>query len=89
MLAGALSSVALLVGLLGWWAALFSGRMPEGLRNLGAISLRYSAQVTAYLFLVTERYPYAAPAVRDRPHDVQLELPLEAPGPESARNEAL
>ena len=55
--------------------------MPEGLRNLGAVSLRYSAQATAYLFLVTERYPYSAPAVRDRPRDVQLELPLGAPAP--------
>ena len=35
----------LVVALLGWWAALFTGRMPEGLRNLGAVSLRYSAQV--------------------------------------------
>lgn len=63
--------------------------MPEGLRNLGAVSLRYSAQASAYLFLVTERYPYAAPAVRDRPRDVQLELPLLAPGPDPTVIEAL
>ena len=46
VLAGALGSAALIVGFLGWWAALFTGRMPEGLRNLGAVSLRYSAQAT-------------------------------------------
>ena len=40
--------------------------MPEGLRNLGAVGLRYSAQANAYLFLLTDRYPYSAPAVRDR-----------------------
>ena len=79
----------LLVALLGWWAALFTARMPEGLRNLGAVSLRYSAQATAYLFLVTDRYPYAAPAVRDRPRDVQLELPLDAPGHALTAIEAL
>ena len=89
MLAGAYGSAALVVALLGWWAALFTSRMPEGLRNLGAISLRYSAQATAYLFLVTEAYPYAAPAVRDRPRDVQLELPFGAPAPELATIEAL
>jgi len=89
LLAGAFGSVALLVGLLGWWAALVTARMPEGLRNLGAVSLRYSAQATAYLFLVTERYPYAAPAVRDRPRDVQLELPFEGRDPDITAIEAL
>ncbi|MCY7304482.1 MAG: DUF4389 domain-containing protein [Thermoleophilia bacterium] len=89
LLAGAFGSVALLVGILGWWAALFTASMPEGLRNLGAVSLRYSAQASSYLFLVTERYPYAAPAVCDRPRDVQLELPLGAPGLDLTVIEAL
>ena len=89
VLAGAYGSAALIVGLLGWWAALFTGRMPEGLRNLGAVSLRYSAQATAYLFLVTEKYAYAAPAVRDRPRDVQLELPFGPPEATPATIEAV
>ncbi len=89
LLAGAFGSVALLVGFLGFWAALFTASMPEGLRNLGAVSLRYSAQASSYLFLVTERYPYAAPALRDRLRDVQLELPLGAPGPDLTAIEAL
>jgi len=75
MLAGAYTVVVWLIALLGWWAALLTGRMPEGMRNLGAVGLRYTAQVNAYLFLLTDRYPYAAPAVRDRPRDEQLELP--------------
>ena len=77
VLGGAFTGVLWLLGVLGWWAALITGRMPEGLRNLGAVSLRYSAQVNAYLFLLTDRYPYSAPIVRDRPRDVQLELDLE------------
>ena len=89
LLASAFGSVALLVAVLGWWAALFTARMPEGLHNLGAVSLRYSAQATAYLLLVTDRYPYAAPAVRDRPRDVQLELALESPVPALDASEAL
>ncbi len=80
MLSGAYTAVIWLVGLFGWWAALFTGRMPEGLRNLGAVSLRYTAQVNAYLFLLTDHYPYSAPAVRDRPRHEQLELELELPG---------
>ena len=76
MLGGAYTAVVWLVALLGWWAALWTGRMPEGLRNLGAVSLRYTAQVNAYLFLLTDTYPHSAPAVRDRPRHQQLELDL-------------
>ena len=32
----------------GWFVALFLGRMPDGLRDLGAYALRYSGQVNAY-----------------------------------------
>jgi hypothetical protein len=76
LLSGAFSGVVLVIGLLGWWAALFTGRMPEGIRNLGAVSLRYQAQANAYVFLLTDRYPYAAPVVRDRPRHEQLVLDL-------------
>lgn len=81
MLGAAYTALVWLVGLLGWWAALFTGRMPEGLRNLGAVSLRYSAQVNAYVFLLTDRYPYSAPAVHDRPRYEQLALELELEPP--------
>jgi hypothetical protein len=79
ILAGPFFFVAAIVGVLGWWASLFTARMPEGLRNLGAVSLRYGGQAYAYLFLLTERYPYAAPALRDRKRHEQLELPLTPP----------
>ena len=51
------------VALLGWWAAIVTGRMPEGLRNLGAAGLRYCGQTAAYLCLLTDRYPSAAPGI--------------------------
>ena len=66
ILGGALGGVSFVVGLLGWWYALVTGRMPEGLRNLGASCLRYSGQAYAYLFLLTERYPYGAPVLAGR-----------------------
>jgi hypothetical protein len=51
------------VGFLGWFAALVTGRMPLGLRNAGAYVLRYNAQFLSYaLFVVTDRYPYTGPA---------------------------
>ena len=45
----------------GWFAALATGRMPEGLRDLGAAALRYEAQAAGYLLLLTARYPGASP----------------------------
>jgi hypothetical protein len=54
--------VALFVaGFLAWFVALFLGRMPDGLRNLGAYVVRYGAQVNAYLYVLTARYPDAGP----------------------------
>ena len=82
-LGGAYSAVIWVAALLGWWAALFTGRMPEGLRNIGAVGLRYSGQSSSYLFLLTDRYPYSAPAVRDRDRDEQLVFAFGEPaGPE-------
>lgn len=40
-----------------WWIALFTARVPEGIRNFGAFALRYETQTYAYLGLLTARYP--------------------------------
>jgi hypothetical protein len=64
LLAGALAGAMLAVGILGWFAALVTGRMPTGLRNLGAMSIRYQAQTHVYWFVLNDRYPYASPALR-------------------------
>ncbi|HLX19261.1 MAG TPA: DUF4389 domain-containing protein [Gaiellaceae bacterium] len=77
---GGAESGGLLVacGFLGWFASLAHGRMPKGLRDAGAYSVGYSAQATAYLLLVTDRYPNADPTAMladvDRPpeHPVRL-----------------
>jgi hypothetical protein len=47
--------------------------MPEGLRNLGAICIRYGEQTSAYLLLLTDRYPYGAPVLHGRPEPEDLE----------------
>jgi hypothetical protein len=64
ILNGAISGALFVAGFLGWFAALFTGRMPDGLRKLGLFALRYNAQTNAYGFLLlTSRYPYpGAPA---------------------------
>jgi len=66
LVASALGNVLFVVAILGWWVSLVLGRLPEGLRNLGASCLRYTAQTYAYLALLTDRYPYAAPALEGR-----------------------
>ncbi len=71
-----LGAALFVVGLLGWFAALVTGRMPEGLRNLGAVALRYQAQTHAYGAVLTDRYPYASPAVRRaEPAEAAAEAP--------------
>jgi hypothetical protein len=53
-----------LVAFFGWFAALATGRMPRGFRNLGAFVLRYMAQTNGYFYLLTDRYPFTGPLQR-------------------------
>jgi hypothetical protein len=75
VLSFAYSGVLTVVAVMGWLAALVTGRMPPGLRDLGAAALRYQAQVYAYLFLLTSRYPDSSPVLRGRPPE-PVQLPL-------------
>jgi len=61
LISGTLSWVLFLVAIFGWFVGLFLGRMPLGLRNLGAYAIRYSAETNAYFFLLTDVYPYSGP----------------------------
>jgi hypothetical protein len=73
---GALSLALFVAAVLGWFASLVTGRMPEGLRDLGAWVLRYSGQVTGYWYLLTDRYPYSGPPVEERPAPEEPALAL-------------
>lgn len=77
LLSGGYLGVLLTVAILGWFAALFTGRMPGGMRDIGVAAIRYATQASAYLLLVTDRYPHAAPFLRDAERAVQLTLDLE------------
>jgi Domain of unknown function (DUF4389) len=57
LLASVLAYVLQIVAFLGWFVCLILGRMPEGMRNLGAYCLRFQMQTYAYILLVTSRYP--------------------------------
>jgi hypothetical protein len=63
LIATAYGAALFVVGVLGWFAALATGRMPGGLRDLGAAAVRYQAQLNAYVLLVTPRYPDSSPVL--------------------------
>ncbi len=73
LIASAYGSLVFTVAILGWFAALFTGRMPLGLRNAGALALRYGAQANGYLLLVTGAYPYSGPCLAPPPADATPE----------------
>jgi hypothetical protein len=60
---GAYGGLLFVVAFLGWFACLATGQMPRGMRNAGALALRYSAQAHGYLLVLTDAYPYSGPTV--------------------------
>ncbi len=66
LLAGAYGGLGWVLAVLGWFSSLVRGRMPRGMRNAGALALRYHAQTTGYLLLLTDSYPYSGPCASDR-----------------------
>jgi hypothetical protein len=55
---------------LGWFAALFTARMPRQLRDANLYALRYGAQTGGYLLLLTDRYPDANPEAPPAPESL-------------------
>ena len=66
LLAAAYGGLGGLLAILGWFSSLVRGRMPRGMRNAGALALRYHAQTLGYLLLLTDSYPYSGPCASDR-----------------------
>jgi uncharacterized membrane protein len=52
-----LGYVAQLVMFFAWFIALFTGRLPNGLREVLTYWLRYGAQTYGYQLLLTQKYP--------------------------------
>ena len=60
VLSWVLSQVLQVIALLAWVIAIFLGRIPRGMEQLGLYCLRYQTQVYAYLLVLTDRYPTTA-----------------------------
>jgi hypothetical protein len=61
LIASGLGGLLALTSIYSWFYALVLGRVPRGLRNLGALAIRYNAQLYGYTYLLTEAYPYTGP----------------------------
>jgi hypothetical protein len=57
ILARLLSAISQALAVFSWFISLFTGRVPEGLRNFAALALRIETQTFAYILLLTGRYP--------------------------------
>jgi hypothetical protein len=51
---GALMGV---LAIIAWFIAVFTAKVPEGLRNLLLFCFRFSTQTNGYLYILTDRYP--------------------------------
>jgi Domain of unknown function (DUF4389) len=61
IIASVLRYLGLAIAIIGWFASLFLGRMPKGLRDTGAWTLRVDQQTYAYTSLLTDKYPQFGP----------------------------
>ena len=57
LLAYVFRSLMSVLAFIGWFYALATGRMSEGIENLGNFALRYESQTLGYAFLLTGKYP--------------------------------
>ena len=67
---GALGAVAAVCALIAWFAILFTGKYPEGLRALVTLYLRWRVRAVAYTALLRDEYP----PFGDGPYPAELAL---------------
>jgi hypothetical protein len=67
---GALGVAAVLGSLIAWFAIVFTGRHPDGLRRLAVYYLRWRTRAMAYVALLSDAYP----PYGEGPYPVQLSV---------------
>jgi hypothetical protein len=73
---GAIAALAVLVA---WFAALFTGRVPDGLHVFLATFLRYATHVRAYILLIADPFP----GFTGKPGSYPIDLEVDPPQPQS------
>jgi hypothetical protein len=71
---GVLAYIALI---LAWFAALFTGRVPDGLHNFLASFVRANTRVNAYVLLLADPWPPFGGSPGGYPIDVRIDAPRE------------
>jgi Domain of unknown function (DUF4389) len=82
-----LYGISFLAALFGWFVALALGRMPRTFRDAQAYALRYGVQTSAYVSLLTPRYPFSGP-VLGQPEPEEETEPEPELGPRPAESPA-
>jgi hypothetical protein len=67
--------IAVLAGIVNWFATLFTGRSPEGLHTFLATYLRYITHLRAYLLLVADPFPGFTGRLGTYPIDLEVDPP--------------
>jgi hypothetical protein len=67
--------VTYIVVVIAWFAALFTGRVPDGLHNFMARFLRASTHLTAYVFLLADPWPPFSGEQGSYPVDLRVDPP--------------
>jgi hypothetical protein len=67
---------ALVVAVIGWFGALFTGRLPDFAEQFLSGVLRWSTRVTAYFYFLTDDYPPFSLEVEEQ-YPVQIAIPPE------------
>jgi len=70
---GVLGAVAAVAALIAWFAIVFGGRYPEGLRKLAVLYLRWRVRAIAYLTLLRDEYP----PFEDAAYPAEVHLPAD------------
>jgi hypothetical protein len=67
--------IVLLAWIVTWFAALFTGRAPDGLHNFLASYLRFSTHARAYVLLIADPYPGFTGKAGSYPIDLEVDPP--------------
>jgi Domain of unknown function (DUF4389) len=68
---------AFFAAIVAWFAALFTGRVPDGLHRFLATYLRYDLHVTSYLSLMANPFPGFTGTQGSYPVDVEVDPPVQ------------
>jgi hypothetical protein len=52
-----LQIAALVIGIIAWFAILFTGKYPKGMYDFSVGYMRWMTRVTSYEYLLTDKYP--------------------------------